>query len=74
MPKIDMAVRFEREKGDWGDLRKPCIACIGPVTSAAAERRGLQVHVMSQDHTLPALIESLERYYRDSNRLRTRSE
>ncbi len=65
----NMAVRFEQERGDWGDLRKVCIACIGPVTSAAAERRGLEVHVLAQDHTIPDLVDSLERYYRESTRM-----
>ena len=68
----NMAVRFEREDGDWEDLRKVCIACIGPVTSAAAERRGLEVQVLAQDHTIPDLVDSLERYYRDGTRDDTR--
>ncbi len=65
----NMAVRFDREKGDWDDLRKVCIACIGPVTSAAAERRGLEVHVLAPDHTILDLVDSLERYYRNSTRI-----
>jgi uroporphyrinogen-III synthase len=65
----NMAVRFERENGDWDDLQKVCIACIGPVTSAAAERRGLEVHVLAQDHTILDLVNGLERYYRNSTRI-----
>jgi uroporphyrinogen-III synthase len=65
----NMAVRFEQEDGDWDDLRKVCIACIGPVTSAAAERRGLEVHVLARDHTIPDLVDSLERYYRNHTRI-----
>jgi uroporphyrinogen-III synthase len=64
----NMAVRFERENGDWDDLKKACIACIGPVTSAAAERRGLKVDVLAQDHTIVALVAALERYYQGSTR------
>lgn len=62
----NMAVRFAREKGDWDDLKKVCIACIGPVTSAAAERRGLVVQVQAADHTMRGLVEGLEGYYRNS--------
>lgn len=65
----NMAVRLERESGDWDDLREVCIACIGPVTSAAAERRGLEVHVLARDHTIPGLVDSLERYYQDNARI-----
>ena len=65
----NMAVRFERERGDWDDLRKVCIACIGPVTSAAAERRGLEVQVLARDHTILDLVDSLEQYYRNSTRI-----
>ena len=60
----NMAARFERENGDWDDVRKACVACIGPVTFAAAERRGLQVHVQAREHTIPALVDALETYYR----------
>jgi uroporphyrinogen III methyltransferase/synthase len=62
----NMAARFEREKGDWDDLKKVRIACVGPVTSAAAERRGLVVHVLAPDHTMRGLVNSLEGYYRNS--------
>jgi uroporphyrinogen III methyltransferase/synthase len=65
----NMAVRFERENGDWKCLRGVCIACIGPVTAAAAERRGLGVQVLPHDHTIPALVDGLERYYQESARI-----
>ena len=65
----NMAARFELENGDWDDLKKVCIACIGPVTSAAAERRGLKVDVLAQDHTIQDLVDALERYYQDSARI-----
>jgi uroporphyrinogen-III synthase len=65
----NMAARFERENGDWEDVRRLCIACIGPVTSAAAERRGLQVHVLAREHTILDLVDGLERYYRSSMRI-----
>ena len=65
----NMAARFERENGDWDDLKKVCVACIGPVTSAAAEQRGLKVHVLAREHTILNLVDSLERYYRNSTRI-----
>ena len=65
----NMAVRFERENGDWDLVRKACIACIGPVTSAAAGRRGLRVQVLPQTHTIAALVDGLERYYQDNARI-----
>lgn len=64
----NMAARFDRENGDWDDLRKVCLACIGPVTSAAAERRGLEVQVLARDHTILDLVDSLERYFQNSER------
>jgi uroporphyrinogen-III synthase len=65
----NMAARFARENGDWDLLKKVCVACIGPVTSAAAERQGLGVQVLPRDHTISALVDSLERYYQDSARI-----
>ena len=65
----NMAVRLDQENGEWDSLKKVCIACIGPVTSAAAERRGLEVQVHPQDHTISALVDGLERYYQDSARI-----
>ncbi|OFV84678.1 MAG: hypothetical protein A2W26_01520 [Acidobacteria bacterium RBG_16_64_8] len=61
----NMAARLEREDGDWDDLRKVCIACIGPVTSAAAERRGLEVQVLAENHTIRDLVEGLERHFQE---------
>jgi uroporphyrinogen III methyltransferase/synthase len=68
----NMAARFDRENGDWDDLRRVCVACIGPVTSAAAERRGLEVQVLAGEHTIPDLVDGLERYYRDRGQNRKR--
>lgn len=61
----NMSVRLEREGGDWDDLRQVCIACIGPVTAAAAERRGLGVDVLPADHTILGLVQGLEQHYRN---------
>ncbi len=37
----------------------PVVACIGPVTAAAAKERGLGVDVVAEAHTLKALAEAL---------------
>jgi len=37
----------------------PVVACIGPVTAAAAEERGLKVDVVAEDHTIDALAAAL---------------
>jgi len=40
-------------------LRGAKIACIGPVTSQAAERRGIGVNVIAETHTVDALVEGI---------------
>jgi uroporphyrinogen-III synthase len=62
----NMAVRFAQEGGDWDALKRVCIVCVGPVTAAAAERRGLDVHVQAREHTMKDLVDGLEQYYRSS--------
>ena len=39
-----------------------CIAVIGSTTADAARAAGLPVHVQSEEHTLPALVDALARY------------
>ncbi|MGB6836798.1 MAG: uroporphyrinogen-III synthase, partial [Dehalococcoidia bacterium] len=45
-------------------LRRPLIACIGPVTAQAAEELGLTVGLVSEEHTIPGLVRALEEKYR----------
>jgi uroporphyrinogen-III synthase len=59
----NLAVRLEREKGEWSDLEGVCIACIGPVTSRAAAERGLPVQVQPEEHTLRGMVEALETFF-----------
>ena len=40
-------------------LEKPLIACIGPVTAAAARRAGLRVDVEAPEHTIDGLMAAL---------------
>ncbi|MBN1628394.1 MAG: uroporphyrinogen-III synthase [Thermoleophilia bacterium] len=56
----NLAVRLEREGGEWADLKRRCVACIGPTTAEAAARRGLSVQVRPKEQTLHGLVEALE--------------
>ena len=44
-------------------LKRPVIACIGPITADTATELGLQVHVQAREHTIPGLVEALTAYY-----------
>jgi len=44
-------------------LAGAAIACIGPVTGAAARARGLAVDVEPTEHTVPGLVAALERWF-----------
>ena len=59
----NFAVRLEREGGDWSDMRRTCVACIGPTTVEAAVRRGLRVQAWPQAHTLLGMVEALEAFF-----------
>ena len=39
------------------------IACIGPITSATAKEFGLTVHLQPDEYTVPALVDSIIKYY-----------
>lgn len=39
------------------------IACIGPVTAAAAVEYGLRVHIQPQNQTVAGLAQSIAEYY-----------
>jgi uroporphyrinogen III methyltransferase/synthase len=40
------------------------IACIGPKTAAAATARGLKVHVLAREQTIPGLATAMEDFFR----------
>lgn len=46
--------------------RGKCIACIGPITAAAAAESGLAVDVVAATHTGKGLIDALESFFRAS--------
>jgi uroporphyrinogen III methyltransferase/synthase len=39
------------------------IACIGPVTAAAARKAGLTIHIHQQEYTIPGMVEAIEAYF-----------
>jgi len=45
--------------GDVELLRKPMIACIGPVTAETARAEGLRVDVVAEEHTIEGLVSAL---------------
>ena len=51
--------------GKWQAVERPVVACIGPVTAAAAAKVELKVDVVAQTHTIPGLVEAIEQYFED---------
>ncbi len=39
------------------------IACIGPVTAAAAKKQGFTVHIYQEEFTIPGMVEALVEYF-----------
>jgi uroporphyrinogen III methyltransferase/synthase len=50
-------------EGDTAPLKKPLIACIGPVTARTAREAGLEVGVESREHTIPGLVRALAEHF-----------
>jgi uroporphyrinogen-III synthase len=55
--------RLKEEGGSVDLLRPVCIACIGNVTEKAVRDAGLQVGLVSKQHTVDSLIQSLKEHY-----------
>jgi uroporphyrinogen-III synthase len=49
-------------------LQDAIVACIGPITAAAAQAEGLRVDVVAPEHTVPGLLDALIRYVKESRR------
>ncbi|HRX05364.1 MAG TPA: uroporphyrinogen-III synthase, partial [Anaerolineae bacterium] len=45
------------------DLAGVCLACVGPITAETARKLGLTVQVVPQEHTIAALVNTLEAYF-----------
>lgn len=41
------------------------LACIGPITAQTLARYGWKAHVVAEEHSLPGLVEALERHWGD---------
>jgi len=39
------------------------VACIGPVTAAAAKKQGYEVHIFQEEFTIPGMVKSLIEYF-----------
>lgn len=59
----NLLARLNAEGGHVADLASVCLACVGPVTSETAQKLGMIVQVMPSQHTIPALVDSLEAYF-----------
>lgn len=44
-------------------LRQVAVAAIGPITAATLKKRGVQVRIMPQQHTIPGLASALTDYF-----------
>jgi uroporphyrinogen-III synthase len=64
----NMRERLAPHAGSWELLSRLCVACIGPVTAAAAERQGLRVDVVARRHTLRGMVDGLAELYEKRRR------
>jgi uroporphyrinogen III methyltransferase/synthase len=44
-------------------LGRVCLASIGPITTATAEKHGLRIAVTAREHTVPGLVAALEEHF-----------
>ena len=51
--------------GELEMLSQATIACIGPITADAAREVGLAPDIVSNEHTIPGLVDALEAYFMD---------
>jgi uroporphyrinogen III methyltransferase/synthase len=50
--------------GDVDAINKAKVACIGPATASAAEKVGIRVDILAQEHTIPGLVAAIESYFK----------
>lgn len=55
--------RLSYERGSLAMLDHVCVACIGPITAAAARSLGLNVDVLPEEYTLEGLTHGLVQYF-----------
>ena len=39
------------------------VACIGPITAAAARKAGLPIHIHQQEYTIPGMVAAIEAHF-----------
>jgi uroporphyrinogen III methyltransferase/synthase len=39
------------------------VACIGPITAAAARKAGLLIHILQQEYTIPGMVAAIEAHF-----------
>jgi uroporphyrinogen-III synthase len=55
--------RLDLEGGTPAMLDDVCVACIGPLTAAAARDYGMHVDVLPQEHTIDGLVSAVADYF-----------
>ena len=64
-PRAERAIPSASGQGHKGGGGNRAVACIGPVTAAAATEAGLRVDVVAEEHSVPGLVQALvERFGR----------
>jgi len=48
---------------EWQVIKRAKLACIGPNTAAALAQKGLKADIVAEEHTIPGLVEAMERYF-----------
>jgi uroporphyrinogen III methyltransferase/synthase len=56
-------IKFRKIMGGAALPETVRIACIGPVTEAAAKQQGFTVHIFQEEFTIPGMVESLIEYF-----------
>ena len=49
--------------GDITSINSCVVACMGPITSATAEARGIRVDLVPEEQSIPGLISAIEAYF-----------
>ena len=60
----NLLTRLQDSNAGLRQLNAVCLACIGPVTAAAAREAGLAVAVVAETQSLEGLVEALETHWR----------
>ena len=53
--------------GDVGRIGEARVACIGPLTAAAARRLGMEAHVVAETSTVAGLVDAIKAHYSEED-------